>query len=232
MYQVVVCDDDHSITDKILLQLVQKYGKRINCTSMYSASEVRQWIANNQIDIIILDIKLGEEDGIALAKELKQECPQMMIILLSGFAQLASSVYDADPVYFLSKPINEDRLFGAVDRAMQMLETQEVKAITVTAAGGKIYRIKLEEVLYVETCNRNCMVHFDDGSSVEVVAKLSELAKKMPDYMITTHQSFMCNMNKIKSFSKEEGIFLLNDVNVPVSRRHYKNVKQQIGLHI
>jgi DNA-binding LytR/AlgR family response regulator len=54
----------------------------------------------------------------------------------------------------------------------------------------------------------------------------------MPDYMIMIHQSFACNINKVKSFSKEEGITVSDGACIPVSRRHYKSVKESIALHI
>lgn len=47
------------------------------------------------------DIALGDDDGIAIAKEIRSKYPQIKVILLSGYAQLASNVFEADPVYFL-----------------------------------------------------------------------------------------------------------------------------------
>ena len=72
----------------------------------------------------------------------------------------------------------------------------------------------------------------DDGSCVEANIKLSDVMAQLPNYFIFTHQSFACNVNKIKSFSKEDGIEMIMGQQVPVSRRHYKKVKEAISLQI
>lgn len=235
MFHIVICDDDKTITDRIKESLDKKYKNKMDCKCLYSAGELREWLDGQdkgKTNIIILDIALGEEDGIAIAKQLRDEYPQIKVILLSGYAQLASNVFDADPVYFLSKPINDQKLFASVEKAMEIVQNQEIKAITVAGTGGRIHRIKVEEIIYIETCNRNCKIYLDKGDCIEVMSKLSDLMNSLPDYIIMTHQSFACNVYKIKSFSKEDGIIVSDGSCIPVSRRHYKSVKEMIALHI
>lgn len=234
MFRIVVCDDDKATAKHLQGLLEGKFKNKIECKCLYSAPELRNWIdsGNNQPHIIILDIALGDEDGISIAKQMRSDYPQIKVILLSGYAQLASSVFDADPVYFLSKPIDETKLFVSVEKAMEIVETQQVKTITVTGTGGRIYRIKVAEIVYIETSNRNCKIHLDKGDCIEVMSKLSTLMTEMPDYIITIHQSFACNVYKIKSFSKEDGITVSDGTCIPVSRRHFKFVKEKIAMHI
>lgn len=234
MFHIVVCDDDRTTAKHLQNLLERKFKNKIECKCLYSATELKDWVEGQKVqpNIIILDIALGDEDGIAIAKQMRSDYPQIKVILLSGFAQLASNVFDADPVYFLSKPIDEEKLFASVEKAMEIVETQQVKTITVAGTGGKIHRIKVEEIIYIETCNRNCKIHLDKGDCIEVMSKLSALMAEMPDYMIIIHQSFACNMYKIKSFSKEDGITVSDGTCIPVSRRHYKAVKEKIALHI
>lgn len=234
MFHIVVCDDDQTTAKHLQGLLEKRFQNKIDCKCLYSAAELQEWIEKgmNQPHIVILDIALGDEDGITIAKQMRSEYPQIKVILLSGYAQLASNVFDADPVYFLSKPVDEEKLFASVERAMEIVEHQKVKAITVAGTGGRIHRIKVEEIIYIETSNRNCIIHLDKGDSIEVMSKLSTLMSEMPDYMITIHQSFACNMYKIKSFSKGDGITVSDGTCIPVSRRHYKSVKEKIALHI
>ena len=235
MFHIVVCDDDRSITEYLKETLEKKYRRKIECQCVYSAEELLKWLEDldqGHTNIIILDIALGDDDGIAIAKEIRSKYPQIKVILLSGYAQLASNVFEADPVYFLSKPIDEQKLFSSVEKAMDIVQHQEIKAITVAGSGGKIHRIKVEDILYLETSNRNCCIHTDKGDCIEAAAKLSDLVNQMPDYIINSHQSFACNIKKIKSFSREDGITMISGDVIPVSRRHYKGVKEAIALHI
>ena len=146
MFHIVVCDDDRSITEYLKETLEKKYRRKIECQCVYSAEELLKWLEDldqGHTNIIILDIALGDDDGIAIAKEIRSKYPQIKVILLSGYAQLASNVFEADPVYFLSKPIDEQKLFSSVEKAMDIVQHQEIKAITVAGSGGKIHRIKV-----------------------------------------------------------------------------------------
>ncbi len=235
MYHIVICDDDPVICKQCKSQIDHHYREKVETIVLTSASGLMEWLSEKdkgQTNIILLDIALGDADGIELTKELRRDYPQIKVILLSGYAQLASNVFDADPVYFLSKPIDADKLFASVDRAMDIVSSQEIKAVTVTGAGGKIFRIKVDEILYIETSGRNCIVHLDNGQAREVNSKLTEMLGMMPDYVVATHQSYGVNLYKVKSFSKAEGLNLTDGSNIPVSRRHFKSVKEKLALLI
>ena len=129
MFHIVVCDDDRSITEYLKETLEKKYRRKIECQCVYSAEELLKWLEDldqGHTNIIILDIALGDDDGIAIAKEIRSKYPQIKVILLSGYAQLASNVFEADPVYFLSKPIDEQKLFSSVEKAMDIVQHQEI----------------------------------------------------------------------------------------------------------
>lgn len=235
MYHIVVCDDDPVICQQCKSQLDQHYRKKAETTVLTSDAQLKEWLEEKdkgQTNIILLDIALGDADGIELAKELRRDYPQIKVILLSGYAQLASNVFDADPVYFLSKPIQPDKLFASVDRAMEIVSSQEIKAVTVTGVGGKIFRIKVDEILYIETSGRNCIVHLDGGQSREINSKLTEMISMMPDYVVATHQSYGVNLHKVKAFSREDGLNLSDGTSIPVSRRHFRGVKEKLAMQV
>jgi len=141
-------------------------------------------------------------------------------------------VFDAEPVTFLSKPIQENKLYAAIDKATEMLKDQSKAVVNIAEFGGKINRIPVSEIVCLETGNRCCNVYLENKTMIESPAKLKDIMTLLPDYFIFTHQSYACNLNKVKSFSKEEGVLLTNDLLIPVSRRHYKSVKETISLHI
>ena len=235
MFHIVVCDDDPVICSQCKQLLDTHYKKKAETVVLTSATALQEWLEEKdkgQTNIVLLDIALGDADGIELAKQIRLDYPQIKVILLSGYAQLASNVFDADPVYFLSKPIDATKLYASVDRAMKIVSSQEIKAVTVTGVGGKIFRIKVDEVICIETSGRNCIVHLENGVSKEINSKLSEMISIMPDYVVATHQSYACNLHKVKSFSKEDGIDLAGGMNIPVSRRHYKSVKERLAMQL
>ena len=80
MFHIVVCDDDRSITEYLKETLEKKYRRKIECQCVYSAEELLKWLEDldqGHTNIIILDIALGDDDGIAIAKEIRSKYPQM-----------------------------------------------------------------------------------------------------------------------------------------------------------
>ena len=76
-----------------------------------------------------------------------------------------------------------------------------------------------EDIIYVESYNRHLVIHTSDGSETEIVGKLSEFMKLLPqeDFVIT-HKSFAVNMNYISCFDKD-GVILKDSSELPVSVR-------------
>ncbi|MCI8646592.1 MAG: response regulator [Firmicutes bacterium] len=72
--------------------------------------------------VILMDIKLGEKNGIKAAKEFQAVQPDAQIIFMSGYDDYYLDVYEVEHVYFLHKPIEREKLRLAIDRALAHLQ--------------------------------------------------------------------------------------------------------------
>jgi CheY-like chemotaxis protein len=81
-----------------------------------SAAEVRKLLASHEVDLLLLDIRLGEDDGLALARALRPEHPELAIAFLTGSAfGLEEEAGDAADA-FLAKPFTLEALSETVER--------------------------------------------------------------------------------------------------------------------
>lgn len=82
-------------------------------------AEAMELIRLKQPDIVITDIRMPQVDGIALAKFIYEEYPQIKVILLTGYAdfQYAQSAICYAVSDFLLKPTSKDKLIEAVKKA-------------------------------------------------------------------------------------------------------------------
>jgi DNA-binding response OmpR family regulator len=81
-----------------------------------TAQEVRKLIESHEVDLLLLDVRLGDDDGVALARELRGEHPELAIAFLTGsafgFEDQARDVSDA----VVQKPFTLEELSETVAR--------------------------------------------------------------------------------------------------------------------
>jgi len=126
---VVVADDDPHLRD-LIEHHVTEWGYRFAGTA--DAAALQTFIAQEVPAVILLDIGLGDTDGITLVEPLTQLLPAVPIIMITGNATVEAAVdslkqgaYD-----FLCKPLDFDRLHIEIDKAISHHRlTRQVAAI-------------------------------------------------------------------------------------------------------
>lgn len=111
--QVLVVDDDPQIR-KLLARYMQEQGFRVQLAS--KCGEARERIVTNQIDIIILDVKLPDGSGLDLCRDLRATRSNIPIILLTALQEDVDRIigleFGADD--YLGKPFNPRELVARI----------------------------------------------------------------------------------------------------------------------
>ena len=87
-------------------------------------------------DLLILDIEMGGIDGLETAKRIRESGSDMPIILLTSHTEFAMDGYELGVYRFLSKPVQEDKLYDALDSIIQKLGDE--KKVMLRADGEDI----------------------------------------------------------------------------------------------
>jgi signal transduction histidine kinase len=117
--RVLVVDDNATLVDN-LTEILQDAGYAIRsagtCTGGLAA-------AREGFDVALVDLKLPDGDGTALAPKLKEENPDGEVVLLTGFATLESAMaaVRAGACAYLVKPCATQELLVTVEQAMRQV---------------------------------------------------------------------------------------------------------------
>lgn len=215
--RVAICDDDEKIL-KYVQNILQKNYAGLQVSTYNNAdSLIEKWRNHCEVreDIVIMDIQFERTDGISAATFLQSQYPKVKIIFLTGFLDYATEIFRANPIYFLTKPIDEQKLKNAVDKAMGAVATEEDESIMLMSK-GHITRFDANHIIYLESRKRNLFI-YEDNSVTVVNMKLGDVEEKLPKFFLRCHQSFCVNMKYIREFVGQE-IFLTSGQIVPVSR--------------
>ena len=211
---ICICDDDLATHQIIKEYLQESLSSDINVFDCFSAEDLLKSAEN--YDILFLDIKMGEVNGLEAAELIRKNNKEIIIIFISSYPNYVFRAFNVEALHFIVKPINEKEFKNVLDRALYKYKTSH-SSITLRWQKER-YVIIISSIKYIEGYNRHVKVYTQDGT-YEALGKISDLYKELaPHGFIRTHQGFIVNMDYIKRFDVSD-VVLFDDTKVMLSVR-------------
>ena len=166
MIKIAVCDDEKTHQD-LTVDLLREYfslmpSVQAQVTAFSEGEALLDHSAKHgPFDLYLLDILMPRTDGIGVGRQLRKNGDRGEIIFLTNSNDFASDSYDLAAFFYLLKPIQKEKLFSVLDRAMKKLGKRNQEVVLVQTSEG-VRRIKMEDICYVERvgrCVRYCCTH-------------------------------------------------------------------------
>ena len=171
-------------------------------------------------DLLLLDIEMGQLNGMELAKKLRAEGDMLPIVFITGYSDYMNDGYEVEALHYLLKPVDKKKLFAVLDRYIK--RSAPKKEITLRCEEKKLH-ISPDTIQYAEATGKRTQVHLADGTVLVCAEGISELKSRLSTDFITCHRSYVVNLRFVRSIGKTE-IVLDGGETVPLSRRLYKEV--------
>ncbi|MFK4785950.1 sigma-54-dependent transcriptional regulator [Fusobacterium sp. MFO224] len=123
MKKILIIDDEKYICSSLTYALEDKY--KIKATT--EPEEGINIIKNLPIDLVLLDLKIGEVDGLELLGEIKKINEKIVVIIMTAYGSIMSSV-DAmkkGAYTYLTKPLNIEELYITIEQALNFKDLNE-----------------------------------------------------------------------------------------------------------
>lgn len=223
MIIVAICEDERYILEE-LRRKVEKYINRksldASIKTFMSGEELLK--AKKKFDIILLDLMLPGIDGLEVARQIS--C-RSRIIFVTSYREYAVEAFDANAVHYLVKPVTEERLFSALDRAVNQTEQVDNQSLTLIKS-GKTQVIFIRDILYCEVFNHQVRIHTVHGT-YDYFGTLDMLETKLDERFFRCHRSFVVNMSCVAG--QEKGVAILtNGEKIFISRRKQTDFIQRL----
>ena len=231
MMKIAVCDDHMHIIEQ-LRHILSEIDDGITSVCYYANEDsFIEDIEERRItpDVVIVDIKLHHNNGIVLARRILDIYPSCQIIFISGYDSYYLDVYEVDHIYYIKKPIKKRNVEKALLRASRKLEKEKDMLFTFSYH-GKMMSVPFHQIIYMEKDLRKVRVHAFDGT-YEFYGKMNEVEEKLPVSFARCHNSYIVNLNKVSDFYREK-VMLCNEIEVPISRFYYKEIKGRLVQHL
>ncbi len=190
--------DDEPLSQEIIVDYVSVCPELSLKGVCKDALEAGEFVKNEKIDVLFLDINMPRLSGIGFVKSLK-ETP--MIVFVTAYPEHAIAGFDVDAVDYLLKPLSFERFRLAVNRVVERFSLKETANPVVqhimVRADKKNYKIDFNELLFLEaqgdyvkfvTTDRTILVH----------GTLKEFTSQLPVKSFEQiHKSYVISLSKI-----------------------------------
>lgn len=118
MKNILIVDDDNNLCFMLSEELNES---GFNSNYVNSADEALEYVEQNDVDLMLLDLKMPEKDGFYVLRELNELGLKLKIIVLTAYADVKSAVDSANlgASEFISKPYDYDDLVVMINKVLQ-----------------------------------------------------------------------------------------------------------------
>lgn len=229
MIKIAFCDDDMEVLHQ-MNELLDRYRVERNEDITYAAfqspfellTEIEKGI---RPDILFLDVVMPGQNGMDVAKEIRQYDTNMKIIFLTSSPEFAVESYSVGAYFYQLKPIWEESFFRLMDSVLAECEKKKKNSLILRSKDG-ITRIDLQQLEYCEVLGRKLLFHLENGAVLESAGSLDDLAGQLIQYsnFFRPHRSFLVNMEYIQNISSRS-IKMVNDAEIPIPHGKCSEIK-------
>lgn len=214
--------------------------------------EALAYVADNAVDVAFLDIEMHGPSGMPLAKNMRKENPNLIVIFVTAYDQYAIEAFEADALDYVLKPLTADRLLKTVekiDRQYNLLQTSSPppqgepaeplfwgeNGKVIGKKNGRIYLLTVKGLDFFYCRGRNVFAMLE-GAQYDVDGSLSDWEAHLGTKgFFRCHKSFLINMDRIEyiapMFKNHYTIKIINSKEaIPVSRGYAKLIKKRLKI--
>ncbi len=179
-------------------------------------------------DALFLDIKMPGENGVALAKRLREQDYDMHIVFVTGEKEYVMEGYGVEAVNYLLKPVEEEQVIQCLNRIWKRRQEQEPFVILKTEDAA--VKLLQREIYLVEVFGHK-LVYTTEKGEFEVISTMKSARKELlEEWFVICHRGVLVNLLHV-DFVGKNYLVLADDRRdfcreIPVSRRMYGDVNE------
>ncbi len=243
MIRAIIIDDDQLVRE-VIAKTVESYCPNVCIVAM--AENVKMGVSainENEPDLLLLDIKMPDGSGFDLIKHFDK--PDFKVIFISGYIEYAIKGYKLGAIDYILKPIDEEELALAVNKADDAIrydEKMQFKALEqnlkilnkvhkiILKTSDHIHLVNTEDIIRIEADGNYSTFYITDGRKVIGSKAIKEYEKSLIDKGFhRIHKSHLININKLSYFDKTDSgdVVMTDGTVVPVALR-----KREMSLNL
>jgi DNA-binding LytR/AlgR family response regulator len=217
--------EDEPLAVENLRRAINEIGHFVLEAVFDQADAGLQYAQQHDVDLIFLDVHLGNQNGL---KQLKLAGPTAPVIVISANSQYAWQGFELDVCDYILKPYTTERLHKALMK-FQSMGKQEIATNFLVKTESRFETVFYRDLICIEGMGdyRRLITH---QNRVMTLTTFKELEETLDNNLIMRiHKSYMIALNALMSYENGR-VILTNGLELPVSETYRKELKERLAL--
>lgn len=217
MIDFVICDDDSSMVSRVVnvvleVMMRNNFEYSIKEFNDYDDNFVDYITANNRCSIYILDIQTNSRSGIDVARMIRSNDVNSIIIFLTGHEELGQVILKKELLFlsFINKFENSmERLKASILEALRILKSKKTLRFEEKSV---IYTISMEDILYItrDSIDRKSVIK-TKNNTFKTSKSLVEIREMLDSTFYLSHRSCLINVTRVDKIDKHNHLIIFDN---------------------
>jgi len=197
--------DDEPLARKAIQKLIDQTDNLESIGSFNGADAAMEFMTNNAVDLIFLDIQMPGVNGMELARTIAKET---LVIFTTAFNEFAADSYEVDAIDYLIKPVKLNRFQKGVEKAKSYYKllkadhaSNNIENVAddyiFVRADRKMFKIHFSNILFIEGLKDYVVMH-TENQKVITLMNIKTIHDLLPKSMfVRVSKSYIINAKKI-----------------------------------
>ncbi|MDE6590229.1 MAG: LytTR family DNA-binding domain-containing protein [Oscillospiraceae bacterium] len=228
MLRIAIAEDEAICAQK-LQEYIQRYAK------VHGLETSVAWFSDGMDlvekytptwDIIFLDIQMAHLDGMATARHIRRQDPDVTLVFITNLARYAIQGYEVDASDFILKPLEYDRFRVRMDKLTAQLTRKQGNFVVLPLAEQKI-RVAVEDILYAEVADHDLHV-VTTKQRYLMRGSLQEMERIVEGQGFSRcSRSYLVNLRRVSGVEKDA--VRVGEHTLPISRPRKKQFLRELS---
>ncbi len=232
MLRIAIIDDEKNICTQVenfLTEIAKEHNVQIEVDVYYNGRQLCEHLNSGEFyDLIFLDIEMEGFSGIDVSHNIrnimKNESTQ--IAYISGNKEYAIEIFEYDPLYFLHKPLNREKIEKVFVRLIHRLH---LKAEAFSYKSGyETAKISIKDIIYFESSDHKIIIHYYANDLYKkdcFYGLLDHIQRQLETYQfLRIHKTYLVNPIYIKKYTYDK-IQMSTEIVLPIAQSKRKDVR-------
>jgi len=196
--------------EPIALDVISSHASKVPFielkASFTNAFDAISYLQKNKIDLIFLDIKMPDINGIDFFNSLSNP---PMVIFTTAYSEHAVKSFELDAIDYLLKPFSLPRFLKASNKALEIYNYRNQSSpsdpFLFIKDGYEQIKVLINDILFIEASGNYTQIHLSNDKLLSTRVTLNEMLLLLPQgKFIRIHRAFIISKDKITKFDRNQ----------------------------
>lgn len=213
--------DDEPLARKVIEKHLQSFPELTLLAAVESATSAFELLHTRDIHLIFLDIQIPLINGLQFIRSIKHP---PAIIFTTAYSEFAAESYELDAIDYIVKPVSFERMERSIQKFLKTVrhEPEDQKQFLLIKQDGKLNRVSLDEILYIEARKDYLMIYTPGDTYIKHMT-MKSIEKLLPEQQFKrVHRSFIVAAGAITAI--KNNVLQIDKKGIPIGEKYRKEV--------